>query len=64
MVKRFCDICGNEISTNTLYNIYEMHINSAVTQNKMTRNYEDVCLDCVKSITKYIEVLQTKQEGN
>lgn len=65
MIKRICDVCGKDISTNTDTDIYELRIKPKANIRREFGNdiifCQDVCKDCANTICHYIKGL-TKED--
>ncbi len=65
MTKTFCDVCGKELSALEQINAYNITItsNNRMLRAPHTRNYPEVCEDCVDRIAGIIDALKEKTNG-
>lgn len=58
MLKRFCDICGKEISSD--YKVYSLKMILQST-NYVILNYDDICEDCKIKIVMFKDTLKKEK---
>lgn len=57
MTKRYCDVCGKDMTGCGTYNAFRIEIESLFSSSR-SRVYEDVCLDCAKKIEEFATSLK------
>lgn len=65
MTKKFCDICGKELTMFEQISVYNVAITSKDRMHRAphTRNYPEVCKDCADRIAGIIDALKEETNG-